>query len=72
MTPKWLVWAQRLQAVAQTGLHYARDPFDVERYEDVRDIAAEMAATCSDADASAMRALFAGEVGHATCFFNAS
>ncbi len=66
MTPKWLGWAQRLQAIAQTGLHYARDPFDVERYKDVRDIAAEMAATFSDADASAMRALFAGEAGHAT------
>ncbi len=66
MIPAWLSWAQRLQAIAQTGLHYARDPFDVERYKDVREIAAEMAATCSDADASAMRALFAGEAGHAT------
>jgi ADP-ribose pyrophosphatase YjhB (NUDIX family) len=66
MTPHWLNWTQRLQAIAQTGLNYAGDPFDVERYEQIREIAAEMAAHFSDADAGAMRALFAGEVGHAT------
>jgi hypothetical protein len=25
MIPNWLDWAQRLQAIAQNGLHYARD-----------------------------------------------
>jgi ADP-ribose pyrophosphatase YjhB (NUDIX family) len=63
---KWLEWMQRLQAIAQTGLTYARDPFDVERYEAVREVAAEMAATHTDADVTHVRDLFAGEVGHAT------
>ena len=63
---KWLEWVQRLQAIAQTGLTYARDPFDVERYEVVREVAAEMASTHSDADLPHVRDLFAGEVGHAT------
>ena len=63
---KWLEWMQRLQAIAQTGLSYARDPFDVERYEAVREVAAEMASTHSDADLPHVRDLFAGEVGHAT------
>ncbi len=66
MIPQWLDWTQRLQAIAQTGLHYAQNPFDIERYEQVREIAAEMASTFSDADVDSMRALFAGEVGHAT------
>jgi ADP-ribose pyrophosphatase YjhB (NUDIX family) len=65
MIPKWLDWTQRLLAIAQNGLHYARDPFDVERYEDAREIAAEMAASFSDADAGVLHALFAGEAGHA-------
>jgi hypothetical protein len=30
--PQWLRWAQRLQAIAQNGIAYARDPFDLERY----------------------------------------
>ena len=66
MIPNWLDWAQRLQAIAQTGLNYSTNVFDIERYEDVREIAAEMAASFSDADADAMRALFAGQEGHAT------
>jgi len=31
----WIRWARELRAIAQTGLTYARDPFDVERYEAV-------------------------------------
>ena len=66
MIPQWLEWMQQLQAIAQTGLNYAQDLFDIERYKHVRKIAAEMAADFSDAEASVMHALFAGEVGHAT------
>ena len=39
MNPNWLDWTQRLQAIAQTGLTFARDPYDVERYEQIRQIA---------------------------------
>ncbi|ETX03032.1 MAG: NUDIX hydrolase, partial [Candidatus Entotheonella factor] len=49
MTPRGLEWAQRLQALAQNGLTFVKDPFDQERYEAIRDIAAEMMATwCRD------------------------
>lgn len=44
MEPQWLVHAKRLQAIASTGLHFTRDPFDKERYEDVARIANEMLA----------------------------
>jgi ADP-ribose pyrophosphatase YjhB (NUDIX family) len=36
---KWLEWAQRLQAIAQAGLTYARDPYDLERFREVRALA---------------------------------
>lgn len=42
--PRWLVWARLLQAIAQNGLTYSANHFDRERYEAVRDIAAEMMA----------------------------
>ncbi len=65
--PLWLEWAQRLQAIAQTGLTYCRNPFDTERYEAVRQIAADMLANCAGlTDASAVVDLFKGEVGYAT------
>jgi ADP-ribose pyrophosphatase YjhB (NUDIX family) len=66
MNPQWLDWMQRLQAIAQTGLAYARDPFDIERYEAVREIAAEIAAAHTDTELGYVHSLFAGQVGHAT------
>lgn len=42
--PQWLDWAQRLQAIAQDGLTFCRDPFDIERYHQIQRIAAEMLA----------------------------
>lgn len=44
MEPQWLAHAKRLQAIASTGLHFTRDPFDKERYEDIAKIANEMLA----------------------------
>jgi len=66
MDPKWLEWAKELQAIAQNGLTYTKNPFDMERYEAVREIAAEMVATHSDVDLNTVRGLFVGEGGHAT------
>lgn len=66
MDSRWLQWAKRLQAIAQSGLTYARDPYDVERYELVRRVAAEIVAAGSDVATDYVEALFAGEVGYAT------
>ena len=47
--PAWLRFAERVQAIAQTGLAYAKDPYDRERYEELRGIAVQMAAAASAA-----------------------
>jgi len=60
-----LRWAQRLQAIAQTGLTYARDPFDRQRYEELREIAIEMAAEAGAA-ADAARVAFTSEDSYPT------
>jgi hypothetical protein len=39
--PDWLAWARRLNALAQTGLAFAEDPYDIERYAAIRAIAAD-------------------------------
>jgi ADP-ribose pyrophosphatase YjhB (NUDIX family) len=69
--PQWLHWARQLQAIAQTGITYTQRPypysaFDSQRYEAVREIAAEIMVEHSTADLDFVRNLFAGEVGHAT------
>ena len=45
MEPEWLTFGKRLQAIASTGLHYAADAFDRERYEEVASIATAMLAS---------------------------
>ncbi|MCM1506289.1 MAG: NUDIX hydrolase N-terminal domain-containing protein [Ruminococcus flavefaciens] len=35
-------WAIELQSVAQSGLFYGKDKFDIESYQRIRDISAEM------------------------------
>ncbi len=62
----WLEWTRRLQAVAQSGLAYAKDPYDVERYEQVRKIAAEIAASHTKAPVDRIDDLFSREFGYAT------
>jgi ADP-ribose pyrophosphatase YjhB (NUDIX family) len=63
--PRVLDWARRLQAIAQTGVAYdGTRIYDRERYEEVRQIAAEMFA--SDGEVEAAEAVLALERGHAT------
>ena len=39
---KWLDWAVELQALAQAGLFYSKDIYDIERFQRIREISAEM------------------------------
>lgn len=39
---KWLQWAVELQSLAQAGLFYCKDKYELERYERIREISAEM------------------------------
>lgn len=64
--PDWLVWARELQAIAQSGLTFTRDPYDQERYRAVRALAARMFAAHTDAPVDRIVGLFAGETGYAT------
>jgi ADP-ribose pyrophosphatase YjhB (NUDIX family) len=64
--PRWLEWARQLQSIAQAGLTYAKDPFDIERYEAVRKLAAEMLAAHTGEEVGRVHDLFIGEYGHPT------
>ena len=45
---QWLQWAVELQSLAQAGLAYGKDVYDLERYERIREIAAEILSRRSD------------------------
>jgi ADP-ribose pyrophosphatase YjhB (NUDIX family) len=59
-------WTQRLAAIAQSGLMYARDPFDIERYEALRELAAGVVAEHTGRTPLDVNEYFAQEAGYAT------
>ena len=65
-TSPWLDWAVKLQAIAQAGLTYGKDVYDRERYEQIRDIAAEMISLHSGISKEKVVDLFCGETGYQT------
>jgi ADP-ribose pyrophosphatase YjhB (NUDIX family) len=66
MIPDWLSWAREIQAIAQTGLAFTRDPYDRERYEMLQALAARVMAGHTGADLRRIEALFSEEAGYAT------
>ncbi|MGN0792681.1 MAG: NUDIX hydrolase N-terminal domain-containing protein [Christensenellales bacterium] len=63
---KWLEWAVELQSLAQAGLYYGKDVFDIQRFERVREIAAEMIKTGSELPMEKVKDLFCCESGYQT------
>jgi len=63
---KWLKWAVELQSIAQAGLYYGKDVFDIQRFERVRDIAAEMVSEGSGLPVEKVKDLFCCETGYQT------
>jgi ADP-ribose pyrophosphatase YjhB (NUDIX family) len=66
MEPNWLKWAKRLAALAQDGLTYSDNEYEIDRYQQIRQIAAEMMAAGFDLDSKAFVELFSREQGYAT------
>lgn len=63
---KWLDWAVELQALAQVGLFYSKDIYDIERFQRIRDIAAEMLSEPSGLPVERVKDLFCNEIGYQT------
>ena len=66
MSNIWVKWVRRLQSIAQNGRNYSKNEFDLQRYQQVEDVAAEIAARYSDGDLQTIKAMFGRETGPAT------
>ena len=66
MDEKWLEWAKELQFLAQAGLTYSKDCYDIERFERIREIAAEMVAYKTEIALNKVKDLFCNETGFQT------
>jgi len=63
---KWLQWAVELQSLAQAGIFYGKDAFDIERCERIREIAAEMISYKTEIPMDKVKDLFCSETGYQT------
>ena len=62
---KWLKWAIEIQGLAQSGLAYTTNVYDIERYERLREISAEMIEEKSNI-LEKVKDLFCKETGYQT------
>lgn len=63
---RWLAWAVELQSLAQAGLTYGKDGFDLERYARIREISAEILAHMTELPVEKVTGLFCNETGYQT------
>ena len=66
MEPKRLSWAKKLQSIAQAGLTYSKDKYDIERFQQIRDISAETLNEYSGIGNEKIKNLFCNETGYQT------
>ena len=63
---QWLEWAKELQDLSQCALAYCKDKFDIERFERIREISAEMAAAVVDMPVETVKGMFCAGTGYQT------
>jgi len=66
MNNKWLKWATELQSIAQAGLTFSTNKYDLDRYEQIRSITVDILHEYTDIDHTKIRNLFASETGYQT------
>ena len=62
----WLKWAMELQFLAQGGLTYSKDLFDISRFERIREISAEMMSYKTGFSLEHVKEVFCNEKGFQT------
>jgi ADP-ribose pyrophosphatase YjhB (NUDIX family) len=62
----WIETAKKIQAIAQSGLAYSDNKYDIERYEELREISIEIMSQFTDLEMEKVRDLFTNETGYQT------
>lgn len=62
----WLRWVMELQFIAQAGITYSKDPFDLERFERIREISAGLMSLKTGFSPEWVKTVFCNETGFQT------
>lgn len=63
---QWISWAMELQFIAQAGITYTKDCFDLERFERIRELSAEIMSGYTGLSKEKVTDLFCSETGFQT------
>jgi ADP-ribose pyrophosphatase YjhB (NUDIX family) len=66
MNNKWLEWATELQSIAQAGLTFGENQYDLDRYQQIRNLSVEIIHEYTEIDHKKIIDLFASETGYQT------
>lgn len=66
MSTKWLEWAQKIQSISQIGLEYSKDKFDLERFEELKNLSVEIITEHSLHDHDVIEDIISDQQGYAT------
>lgn len=66
LTEPWLKWAMEIQSIAQCGLAYSTNEYDIERYEQLRNLSAEMLNYKTGIPVDKVKEIFCNEKGYQT------
>lgn len=64
MSDKWLEWAKKIQSISQAGLTFSKDGYGIERYEQLRNLSAEIMSEYTGVKMKKIKDLFTNETGH--------
>lgn len=66
MSTYWMEVAKKIQAIASAGLTYSEGKYDLERYEQLKELSYEMLSNYTECDMEIIRNLFDNEKGYIT------
>jgi ADP-ribose pyrophosphatase YjhB (NUDIX family) len=66
MENKWLEFAKKVHAIAETGLTFCKNEYDIERYEQLKEISFEMLGLIGKSDPVVVSSLFEHQKGYQT------
>lgn len=66
MENKWIAWTRKLQAIAQAGLTFSENRYDLDRYEQIRALSVDIMQEYTGESQERLTGLFANETGYQT------
>lgn len=66
MEPKWVEYIKRVEAIARIGLTNCRNPYDIERYEELRKLSIDFMEAYTGEELERIEDLFASDPGYKT------